>query len=391
MLNKMADLRTKPHFNLGTLGHVDHGKSTTAKAILRTFTPDWEQKQDAIDKSPESRQRGITISIAHVELETDARHYALIDCPGHKDFIKNMITGAAQLDGALLVISSVDGAMPQTREHVLLAKQVGVPKMAVLINKFGATDADMLMLIEEDARDMLKKNGYDANAPVFVIDSYAASNGDQEWMDKIKEMFVKLEEYMPIPEREVDKPFLMPVEDVFSITGRGTVVTGRVERGTIKVNEEIEVLGLGKKPFKTVATGLEMFHKSLDSVMAGDNVGILVRGIERTDVERGMVVAKPGSVQTHSEFEAEVYVLKKEEGGRHTAFVSGYRPQFYMKTADVTGNVTLPEGTEMVVPGDNAKFKVELIVPVVMEEGMRFAIREGGITIGQGVITKILK
>ncbi len=387
----MADIRTKPHFNLGTLGHVDHGKSTTAKAILRAFSTDWEGKADSIDKSPESRQRGITISIAHVELETDARHYALIDCPGHKDFIKNMITGAAQLDGALLVISSVDGAMPQTKEHVLLAKQVGVPKMAVLINKFGETDADMLGLIEEDARELLKKNGYDEKAPVFVIDSFAASTGNEEWLTKIREMFVQLEEFMPIPTREVDKPFLMPVEDVFSITGRGTVVTGRVERGTVKVNEEVEILGLGKKPFKTVATGLEMFHKSFEQVIAGDNVGVLVRGIERTGVERGMVIAKPGSVEVHTEFEAEVYVLKKEEGGRHTAFVSGYRPQFYMKTADVTGTVTLAEGVEMVVPGDNAKFKVELIVGVVLEDGMRFAIREGGITIGQGVVTKILK
>ncbi|WKZ30291.1 MAG: elongation factor Tu [Candidatus Dojkabacteria bacterium] len=383
--------RTKPHFNIGTLGHVDHGKSTLSKAVLRAFAPDFEAKTDSIDKAPESRQRGITISIAHVEFESPTRHYAWIDCPGHKDYIKNMITGAAQLDGALLVVSSVDGPMPQTREHVLLAKQVGVPKLAVVINKFGETDADILALIEEDVRDLLKKNGFDGNAPVFVIDAYNGSQGSEEWLTKIREMFVTIEEYMELPERETEKPFLMPVEDVFSITGRGTVVTGRVERGTLKVNEEVEILGLGKKPFKTAATGLEMFRKSLDSVVAGDNVGILVRGVERDAVERGMVVAKPGSVQTYSEFDAEVYVLKKEEGGRHTPFVGGYRPQFYMKTADVTGEVILAEGVEMVMPGDNANIKVKLIVPVVLEEGMRFAVREGGITVGHGVVTKITK
>lgn len=310
--------RNKPHFNIGTLGHVDHGKSTLSKALLRTFSPEWEAKADSIDKSPESRQRGITISIAHVEFESDARHYAWVDCPGHKDYIKNMITGAAQLDGAILVVSSVDGPMSQTKEHVLLAKQVGVPKLVACINKFGDVDGEILELIEADIRDLFKKNGFDENAPIFSVDALKASQGDAAAMEEVKAMMAKIEEYMPLPEREMDKPFLMPVEDVFSIQGRGTVVTGRVERGTVKVNEEVAILGLGKKETKTVATGLEMFRKQLDEVVAGDNVGILVRGIERTDVERGMVVAKPGSVNPHTEFEATVYILKKEEGGRHT-------------------------------------------------------------------------
>ncbi len=383
--------RTKPHFNIGTLGHVDHGKSTLSRAVLRAFDPAWAQTADKIDKAPESRQRGITISIAHVEFETPNRHYAWIDCPGHKDYIKNMITGAAQLDGALLVVSSTDGPMPQTREHVLLARQVGVPKLAVVINKFGNTDEEILQLITEDVRDLLGKNGYDREAPVFVIDAFNAAEGNEEWVTKVKEMMATIDTFFELPEREMDKPFLMGIEDVFSITGRGTVVTGRVERGTIKVNEDVELLGLGHKPVKTTATGLEMFRKSLDSVIAGDNVGILVRGIERKDVERGMVLAKPGSVTMHSEFKASVYVLKKEEGGRHTAFVSGYRPQFYIKTADVTGEVTLDAGIEMIMPGDNADLSVKLIVPVVIEKGMKFAVREGGTTVGAGVVTEIIK
>lgn len=383
--------RTKPHFNIGTLGHVDHGKSTLSRAILRAFDPQWQTTSDKIDKAPESRTRGITISIAHVEYETPNRHYAHIDCPGHKDYIKNMITGAAQLDGALLVVSSTDGPMPQTREHVLLARQVGIPKMAVVINKFGSTDDEIIQLITEDVRDLLGKNGYDKDAPVFVVDAFKASEGDADAITDVKKMFEVIDTYFEMPEREMDKPFLMGIEDVFSITGRGTVVTGRVERGTLKVNEECELLGLGHKPVKTTATGLEMFRKSLDSVMAGDNVGILVRGIERKDVERGMVLAKSGSVTMHTEFKASVYVLKKEEGGRHTAFVSGYRPQFYIKTADVTGEVTLEAGTEMIMPGDNANLSVKLIVPVVIEKGMKFAVREGGTTVGAGVVTEIIK
>jgi elongation factor Tu len=302
-----------------------------------------------------------------------------------------MITGAAQLDGALLVVSSSDGAMPQTREHVLLARQVGVPKLAVVINKFGAVDEEILQLITEDVRDLLAKNGYDKDAPVFIIDAFNAAEGNEEWVTKTREMMATVDEYFELPEREMDKPFLMGIEDVFSITGRGTVVTGRVERGTLKVNEEVELLGLGHKPVKTTATGLEMFRKSLDSVMAGDNVGVLVRGIERKDVERGMVLAKTGSVTMHTEFKASVYVLKKEEGGRHTAFVSGYRPQFYIKTADITGEVTLEAGTEMIMPGDNAALNVKLIVPVVIEKGMKFAVREGGTTVGAGVVTEIIK
>lgn len=302
-----------------------------------------------------------------------------------------MITGAAQLDGALLVVSSTDGPMPQTREHVLLARQVGVPKLAVVINKFGQTDDEILELITEDARDLLSKNGYDREAPVFVIDAFKASEGDEEWVGKVQEMMAKVDEYFEMPEREMDKPFLMGIEDVFSITGRGTVCTGRVERGTLNVNQDVELLGLGHKPVKTTATGLEMFRKSLDQVVAGDNVGVLVRGIERKDVERGMVLAAPGSVTMHTEFKASVYVLKKEEGGRHTAFVSGYRPQFYIKTADVTGEVTLADGVEMIMPGDNADLTVKLIVPVVIEKGMKFAVREGGTTVGAGVVTEIVK
>lgn len=383
--------RTKPHFNIGTLGHVDHGKSTLSKAVLRAFSPNWEAMQNAIDKSPESRERGITISIAHVEFETPNRHYAWIDCPGHKDYIKNMITGAAQLDAALLVVSSVDGAMLQTKEHVLLARQVGVPKLGVVINKFGDADPELLQLIEEDVRDLLGKNGYDKDAPVFTIDAFKASEGDEEWLTKVREMMAKVDEYFELPQREVDKPFMMSIEDVFTIPGRGTVVTGKIERGTLKLNDEVELTGLGKAPKKTVATGLEMFHKSLPEIVAGDNAGVLVRGIERTDVQKGMVLVKPGSITTHTEFSAEVFILKPEDGGRKSGFSTGYRPQFFIRTADVTGEVTLPEGKEVVMPGDNVSIKVKLIVPVALEKGSSFAIREGGVTVGKGIVTEIIK
>ncbi len=383
----------KPHFNLGLLGHVDHGKTTLARAIIRAYNPEeWNKIVEALDKAPESRDRSMTISIAHVEFETPNRHYALIDAPGHKDYIKNMITGAAQMDGALLLIRGNDGVMPQTKEHVLLAKQVGVQKIVPVINVDLDTDTELIPLIEEDVKALLKANGFDDNVPVLAISALKAAQGDEEEQKKLKEFIEKLEnEVFTLPERPVDKPFLMPIEDVFSITGRGTVVTGRVERGKIKVNDEVEIVGLGKKPIKTVATGLEMFRKSYDEVVAGDNVGVLVRGVEKTQVERGQVLAVPGSVQTHQEFEAEVYVLAKDEGGRHKPFMNGYRPQFYIRTADVTGEIQLPDGVEMVMPGDNVTLKVKLIVPVVLEEGLRFAIREGGKTIGAGVVTKIIK
>lgn len=384
--------RTKPHVNIGTIGHIDHGKTTLVRAILRVFAKDaWKEIADALDKAPESRQKSITISIAHVEFESDERHYAMIDCPGHKDYIKNMITGAAQMDGAILVVSSVDGPMPQTREHILLARQVGVPKIVVFINQFGEADAELLELIKADIRDLLKQYKYDENSPIIVGDAFKAAEGDEGELAKIKELVEAVDKTVDIPERDADKPFLMPIEDVFSIEGRGTVATGRVTRGTLKVNDEVEILGMGRKPQKTVATGLEMFRKSLDEVIAGDNVGILVRGLKREDIERGQAIAKPGSVNVHTEFEAQVYVLKKDEGGRHTPFTTGYRPQFYVGTADVTGLVTLPEGTEMVMPGDDVSVKIKLVVPVVVEEKQRFAIREGGITVGAGVVTKIIK
>jgi len=384
----VAFQRTKPHFNIGTIGHIDHGKTTLVRAILRAHTDKWNEEIEALDK--ERREASITVSVAHVEFETPNRHYALVDCPGHRDYIKNMITGAAQMDGAILVVSSADGAMPQTEEHILLARQVGVPSIVVVINDFGTTDEELLELIKEDVKEKLKKYKYDPDCPFGVINARKAQEGDEAELKVIREFFEKIDEYMKLPERDVDKPFLMPIEDVFSITGRGTVVTGRVARGKIQVNKEVEILGMGKKPIKTVATGLEMFRKSLDEVVAGDNVGILVRGVERKDVERGQIVAAVGSVQPHMEFEAEVYVLKKEEGGRHSPFVTGYRPQFYIGTADVTGEVVLKEGVEMVAPGDNTNLTVKLIVPVVIEEGMRFAIREGGVTVGAGVVTKIL-
>ena len=390
----MADFnRTKPHMNIGTLGHIDHGKTTLVRGILNAFYPDDGRAGmiDKLDKDPSSRAKSITIAVAHVEFETENRHYALVDCPGHKDYIKNMITGAAQMDGAILVISSNDGAMPQTKEHILLAKQVGVPKMLVFINKFGDADEEILELIKADVQDLLKKYGYDENCPIIVGDALKAQNGDEEGLTAARELMKAVDEYIPLPERDVEKPFLMPIEDVFSIEGRGTVVTGRIERGIIKVGEAVDVLGMGRKPQKTAVTGVEMFNKTLKEGQAGDNVGILLRGLKREDVERGQILAIPGSVNTHTEFKTEVYVLSKEEGGRHTPFVTGYKPQFYIRTADVTGEVVLNEGTEMVAPGDNTEFTVKLVSPVALEKGVSFAIREGGQTVGQGIVTEIIK
>ncbi len=391
----MADFnRTKPHMNIGTLGHIDHGKTTLVRGILNAFAPDKDEAAkmiDKLDKDPESRAKSITVAPAHVEFETETRHYALVDCPGHKDYIKNMITGAAQMDGAILVISSSDGAMPQTKEHILLAKQVGVPKMLVFINTFGEADPEILELIKADVQDLLKKYGFDENCPIIVGDALKAQKGEEEGLNAAKELIKAVDEYFPIPERDIDKPFLMPIEDVFSIEGRGTVVTGRIERGKIKVGEDVEVLGMGRKTQKTAATGVEMFNKTLNEGQAGDNVGILLRGLKREDVQRGQLLAAPGSVNTHTDFKAEVYVLSKEEGGRHTPFITGYKPQFYIKTADVTGEVALNEGTEMVVPGDNTEFTVKLVSPVGLEKGFSFAIREGGQTVGQGIVTEILK
>ncbi len=390
---------SKPHVNVGTIGHVDHGKTTLTSAILQVLaTKGWAQplKYDDIDKAPEEKARGITINTAHVEYETDKRHYAHIDCPGHADYIKNMIVGAAQMDGAILVVSAVDGPMPQTREHILLAKQVNVPAMVVFLNKTDMVDdEEMLELVEEDVRDLLSKYGYPGDeVPVIKGSALKALENpeDEEGHAKpIWELVKAMDEYIPLTERDIDKPFLLPIEDVFSIKGRGTVVTGRIERGKIKLNDEVEIVGLSDEIKKTVVTGIEMFHKQFEEAEAGMNVGLLLRGIQKDEVERGQVLAAPGSITPHKKFEAEVYVLKKEEGGRHTPFMSGYKPQFYMRTTDVTGTVTLPEGVEMVMPGDNAKMIVELIYPVAMEEGMRFAIREGGRTVGAGVVTKILE
>lgn len=389
----MADFeRTKPHMNIGTLGHIDHGKTTLVRGILNAFSPEEASKMiDKLDKDPESRAKSLTISVAHVEFETDNRHYALVDCPGHKDYIKNMITGAAQMDGAILVISSNDGAMPQTKEHLLLAKQVGVPKIVVFINRFGEADEEILELIKADVQDLLEKYGYDGNAPVVVGDALKAEKGEDEGIESMKELLKAVDEYIDMPERDIEKPFLMPVEDVFSIEGRGTVATGRIERGVIKVGDSIDILGMGRKPQKTTVTGVEMFNKSLNEGQAGDNVGILLRGLKRKDIERGQILSAPGSVNTHTEFKSEVYVLSKEEGGRHTPFVTGYKPQFYIRTADVTGEVILEEGTEMVAPGDNTEFTVKLVSPVAIEKGVTFAIREGGQTVGHGVVTEIIK
>ena len=386
--------RTKPHVNVGTIGHVDHGKTTLTAAITKVLSEKGLAQYtayDQIDNAPEEKARGITINITHVEYETEKRHYAHIDAPGHKDYIKNMITGAAQMDGAILVVSAADGPMPQTREHILLARQVNVPAIVVYMNKTDmVADKDLIELVEVEIRELLTKYGFPGDKiPVIKGSALKALEGDKEAVESINELMKAVDEYIPTPERELDKPFLMPVEDVFSIKGRGTVVTGRIERGKVNVNEEIEIVGI-KDTLKTVVTGVEMFRKSLQEGLAGDNVGVLLRGIERDQVERGQVLAQPGSVKPHTKFEAEVYILSKEEGGRHTPFFSGYKPQFYVRTTDVTGDVMLPEGVEMVMPGDNVKMVVELITPVAIEEGLRFAIREGGSTVGAGVVSKIL-
>ena len=388
--------RTKPHVNIGTIGHVDHGKTTLTSAITTVLSKQPGNKTkaykfDDIDNAPEEKERGVTINITHVEYETEKRHYAHIDAPGHADYIKNMITGAAQMDGAILVISAPDGPMPQAREHVILARQVNVPALVVFMNKIDQVDdPEIIDLVESDVRDLLKKYEFPGDeVPIIKGSALKALDGDAEAEKAILELMKAVDEYIPDPKRETDKPFLMPVEDVFSIKGRGTVATGRVERGNLKLNEEIEIVGL-KDTRKVVVTGLEMFRKTLDETQAGDNVGVLLRGVEKDDIERGQVLVKPGSITPHTEFESEVYILSKEEGGRHTPFFTGYKPQFYIKTADITGEVTLPEGIEMVMPGDSAKMKVKLIQPVAMEEGFRFAIREGGQTVGAGVITKII-
>jgi len=390
--------RTKPHVNIGTIGHVDHGKTTLTAAITTVLSKRYGSGQaiayDQIDKAPEERERGITISTSHVEYETANRHYAHVDCPGHADYVKNMITGAAQMDGAILVVSAADGPMPQTREHILLSRQVGVPYIVVFLNKCDMVeDEELLELVEMEVRDLLNEYEFPGDDTPIVRGSAreALENPDGPWAEKIVELMEAVDNYIPTPERDVDKPFLMPVEDVFTITGRGTVATGRVERGTVKVGDEVEIVGLAEESRKTVVTGVEMFRKLLDQAQAGDNIGALLRGIERKDIERGQVLAKPGSVKPHTSFTAQVYVLTKEEGGRHKPFFTGYRPQFYFRTTDVTGVIQLPEGTEMVMPGDNVTVTVELISPIAMEEGTRFAIREGGRTVGAGAVASILK
>ncbi len=394
MADKNVFQRNKPHLNIGTIGHVDHGKTTLTSAITKILAETGGatfQAYDQIDSAPEEKQRGVTINIAHIEYETATRHYAHIDCPGHKDYIKNMITGAAQMDGAILVVAANDGPMPQTREHILLARQVNVPAIVVFLNKVDmVSDPELLDLVEMEVRELLTKYKFPGDkVPVIRGSALKALEGDETAKKAILDLMKAVDEYIPAPERLLDKPFLMSIEDVFSIKGRGTVVTGRIERGIVKVNDEIEIVGL-RDTKKTVVTGVEMFRKTLDQGQAGDNVGILLRGVEKDDVERGQVLAKPGSITPHSQFEAEVYILTKEEGGRHTPFFSGYRPQFYIRTTDVTGEVTLPSGVEMVMPGDSAKMNIKLIQPVAMEEGFQFAIREGGHTVGDGVISKII-
>jgi elongation factor Tu len=390
--------RTKPHVNIGTIGHIDHGKTTLTAAITKVLhdkypTLNQASAFDQIDKAPEERQRGITISIAHVEYQTEARHYAHVDCPGHADYIKNMITGAAQMDGAILVVAATDGPMPQTREHVLLARQVGVPAIVVALNKCDMVDdEEILELVELEVRELLSEYEYDGDEiPVVKVAAFPALNGDEKWSESIMELMDAVDSYIPQPVREIDKPFLMPVEDVFTITGRGTVITGRIERGVVKVNETVDLIGIRDTKQTTTVTGVEMFRKLLDEGRAGENVGLLLRGTKREDVERGMVVIKPGTTTPHTDFEARVYILSKEEGGRHTPFFNNYRPQFYFRTTDVTGVVNLPEGTDMVMPGDNTDMSVQLIQPIAMEEELKFAIREGGRTVGAGRVTKIIK
>lgn len=388
--------RSKPHVNVGTIGHVDHGKTTLTAAITSHQASKGQaqaQKYDEIDKAPEERERGITINTAHVEYETDTRHYAHVDCPGHADYVKNMITGAAQMDGGILVVSAADGPMPQTREHILLARQVGVPYLVVFMNKCDMVDdEELLELVEMEIRELLSEYEFPGDdIPVIRGSALKALEGDATWAAKIDELMAAVDSYIPTPERDTDKPFMMPVEDVFTITGRGTVATGRVERGQLKVGDEVEIIGLHEESRKTVATGIEMFRKLLDSAQAGDNIGALLRGVDRKDIERGQVLSKPGSIKPHTKFKAEVYVLTKEEGGRHTPFFTNYRPQFYFRTTDVTGICQLPEGTEMVMPGDNVTMEVELIAPIALEDGTRFSIREGGRTVGAGVVATVTK
>ncbi len=385
--------RDKPHVNIGTIGHVDHGKTTLTAAITKTLAERGMAQAlayDQIDKAPEEKARGITISTSHVEYETDKRHYAHIDCPGHADYIKNMITGAAQMDGAILVVAATDGPMPQTREHILLARQVNVPSIVVFLNKIDIADPELVELVEMELRELLTSYKFPGDEiPIVRGSALGALNGEKQWVDSVIKLMEEVDRYIPTPVRDIDKPFLMPVEDVFSISGRGTVATGRIERGKIKLNEEVELVGFGPTK-KSVVTGIEMFRKNLDEGQAGDNAGLLLRGIEKSEVERGMVIAKPGSITPHTKFRAQIYVLKKEEGGRHTSFFSGYRPQFYFRTTDVTGVVTLPAGVDMVMPGDNVTVEVELITPVAMDKGLNFAIREGGKTIGAGAVSEIL-
>ena len=388
--------RTKPHVNIGTIGHVDHGKTTLTAAITKVLHdkyPDLNEYTpfDQVDNAPEERDRGITINVSHVEYQTEKRHYAHVDAPGHADYVKNMITGAAQMDGAILVVAATDGPMAQTREHVLLARQVGVPTILIALNKADMVDdEEMLELVEEECRDLLESQDFDRDAPIIQVSALKALEGDPEWVAKVEELMDAVDSYIPTPERDMDKPFLMPIEDVFTITGRGTVVTGRVERGKLPINSEVEILGI-REPQKTTVTGIEMFHKSMDEAWAGENCGLLLRGTKRDEVERGQVVAVPGSITPHTEFEGQVYILKKEEGGRHNPFFSNYRPQFYFRTTDVTGVITLPEGTDMVMPGDTTEITVQLIQPIAMEPGLGFAIREGGRTVGSGRVTKIIK
>jgi elongation factor Tu len=394
MAKKKFD-RSKPHVNVGTIGHIDHGKTTLTAAITKVLAKKGLaefRSFDSIDNAPEEKARGITIAASHVEYETDKRHYAHVDCPGHADYIKNMITGAAQMDGAILVVAATDGPMPQTREHILLARQVGVPRIVVALNKVDAVDdQEILELVELEVRELLSRYEFPGDdIPVVKVSALKALEGDAQYEDSIRQLMDAVDTYIPVPQRDLDKPFMMPIEDVFSIEGRGTVVTGRIERGQVKVNEEVEIVGIHDTK-KTVVTGVEMFHKLLDSGQAGDNVGCLLRGTKREEVERGQVLAKPGSIKPHTEFDAQVYVLTKDEGGRHTPFFKGYRPQFYVRTTDVTGEVVLPEGTEMVMPGDNILMHISLITPIAVEEGMRFAIREGGKTVGAGVATKVTK
>ena len=395
----MADFdRSKPHVNVGTMGHVDHGKTTLTAAITAVLAkklPSDVNKPiayDQIDNAPEEKARGITIATSHQEYESEKRHYAHVDMPGHADYVKNMITGAAQVDGAILVVSAADGPMPQTREHVLLARQVGVPKILVFLNKMDMADEELVELVEMDVRELLSKNGFDGdNAPIIKGSALKALEGDAKYEDAIMELVNAMDEWVEEPTRDLDKPFLMPIEDVFSIKGRGTVATGRIETGIVKLNDEVEIVGIKEKAQKTVVTGIEAFKKNLDQGQAGDNAGLLLRGIERDDIERGQVIAKPGSITPHTEFEAEVYILTKEEGGRHTPFFKGYKPQFYFRTTDVTGEVELPADKEMVMPGDTLTFKVKLLAPIAMEQGLNFAIREGGRTVGAGVVTSITK